>query len=132
MANALYDSGRNAFLVGSINWTTDTIKAVLVDAADYTVDLATHDFLDDVPVAARVATVTLSGKTAVGGVADAADATFLAVTGDESEAVVLYKDTGVEATSQLIAYIDTALGLPIIPSGVDILVRWDAQGIFKL
>ena len=32
---------------------------------------------------------------------------------------------GTEATSPLIAYIDTATGLPITPNGGDIIVTWD-------
>lgn len=134
MANALYDTGRNAFLTGDIDWVADTIKVVLVDAADYTVNLSTHDFLDDVPAPSRVATATLSSKTASAGVADAADTTFTAVSGDVSEALVIYKDSGVESTSQLIAYIDTATGLAVTPNGGDIVVQWDsgANKIFKL
>lgn len=99
LANALYDTGRNAFLTGDIDWVADTIKVVLVDAADYTVNLSTHDFLDDVPAGARVATATLASKSASAGVADAADVTFTAVTGDISEALVIYRDSGAEATS---------------------------------
>lgn len=134
MANALYDTGRNAFLTGDIDWVADTIKAVLVDTADYTVNLSSHDFLDDVGAPARVATGTLASKTATAGVADAADLTFSTVTGDVSEALIIYKDTGVEGTSQLIAYIDTATGLPVTPNGGDIVVQWDsgANRIFKL
>jgi hypothetical protein len=134
MANALYDAGRNAFLTGGINWTSDTIKAVLVDAADYTINLATHTSLADIPSIARVATATLASKTASAGVADAADTVFSAVTGDQSELVILYKDTGTEATSTLIAAIDTATGLPVTPSGGNITVTWDngANKIFKL
>jgi hypothetical protein len=134
MANALYDSGRNAFLTGDIDWVADTIKVVLVDAADYTVNLSTHDFLDDVTAGARVATATLASKTATAGVADAADTTFSTVSGDVSEALVIYKDSGVESTSQLIAYIDTATGLAVTPNGGDIVVQWDsgANKIFKL
>lgn len=135
MANGLYDKGRQKFLEGSIAWLTDDIKAVLVDAADYAVDLANDEFLDDIPAGARVATSpNLTGKTSTAGVADADDATFSTVAGDESEALVLYKDTGVEGTSPLIAYIDTATGLPITPSGGDIIVQWDAGAnkIFKL
>lgn len=133
MANALYDTGRNAFLTGDIDWEADTIKVVLVDAADYTVDLAAHDFLDDIPAGARVATATLANTSSDGtGVADADDAVFSTVSGDQSEALVIYKDTGVEATSQLIAYIDTATGLPITPGGGNVTVQWNASGIFKL
>jgi hypothetical protein len=58
--------------------------------------------------------------------------TFTAVTGDVSEAVILYKDTGVAATSPLIAYIDTATGLPVTPNGGDITVTVPASGWFSL
>jgi hypothetical protein len=135
MANALYDKGRQGFLDGSIDWDTQNIKVVLVDAADYTVNLATHDNLDDVAAAGRVATSgNLSGKTVTDGVADATDVTLSAVTGDPSEALILYYDSGVESTSRLIAYIDTATGLPITPNGGDITIAWDngANKIFKL
>ena len=33
--------------------------------------------------------------------------------------IVIYKDTGTEATSPLLAMIDTATGLPITPNGGD-------------
>lgn len=135
MANALYDKGREAFLTAAINWSSDNIKIVLVDAADYTVNLATHQFLSDITGVGRVATSgNLASKTVAAGVADAADVTFTAVTGDQSEAVVIYKDTGSAATSPLIAYIDTATGLPVTPNGADITVTWDngSNKIFKL
>ena len=134
MANALYDAGRNAFLQGDIDWVNDTIKAVIIDSADYAVNLSTDAFLNDIPVAARIGTAILSGQTASAGVADASDLTFNNVTGDQAEALVLYKDTGVEGTSQLIAYIDTATGLPVTPSGSDIIIEWSngSTKIFKL
>lgn len=135
MANALYDKGREGFLDGSIDWDTNTIKVVLVDTADYTVNLTSHQFLSDVPALARVATSpALTGKTVAAGVADAADVTLTAVTGDPCEALIIYQDTGVEATSRLIAYIDTATGLPVTPNGGDITIAWDngANKIFKL
>lgn len=135
MANALYDKGREAFLSGTISWSSDNIKTVLVDAADYTVNLSTHQFLSDVASGGRVATSgNLASKTVTAGVADAADVTFTAVTGDQSEALVIYKDTGSAATSPLIAYIDTATGLPVTPNGADITVTWDngSNKIFKL
>lgn len=135
MANAMYDKGREGFLDGSIDWDTDNIKVVLVDGADYTVNLSTHEFLSDIPGGARVATSgNLASKTVTAGVADAADITFSTVTGDASEILAIYKDTGSAATSRLIAYIDTATGLPVTPNGGDITVAWDngANKIFKL
>lgn len=132
MASGLYDKGREGFLDGSIDWDTDTIKCVLIDVADYTVDLAAHDFLNDVAAGARVGTPqTLASKTVVAGVADAADVVFTSVTGDPCEAIVIWKDTGDEATSRLIAYID---GISVTPNGGDVTVQWDsgANKIFKL
>lgn len=135
MANALYTKGKQNILDGNIAFDSDTIKVQLVDTADYTVNLSTDDAFDDVPVAARVGTATaLASKTITDGVFDAADTTLSAVTGDPSEALVIYKDSGVEATSWLIAYIDTATGLPVTPNGGNIIVQWDngANKIFKL
>lgn len=135
MANALYDKGREAFLTGGISWSADSIKAVLVDTGAYTPNVATHQFLSDIAAGARVATsANLGSKTVAAGVADAADSLFTAVSGPSVEAVVLYKDTGTAGTSPLIAYIDTASGLPVTPNGGDITVVWDngANKIFKL
>ena len=132
MANALYDLGRESFLKGEISWSADNIKAVLVDNADYVVNLATDQFLSDIIAGGRVATsVNFTAKTTVAGAADAADITFTAVTGDISESLVIYQDSGVEGTSRLIAYIDTATGLPVTPNGGDIQVQWSAP-IFTL
>ncbi|MGV0042007.1 hypothetical protein [Mycobacterium colombiense] len=135
MGNALYTKYREKALQGQINWLTDNIKVVLVDSASYTVNLATHEFLSDIPSGARTATsANLTGKTATGGVADADDVTFSAVTGPVSEILVIYKDTGTVSTSPLITYIDTATGLAVTPNGGDITVIWpnDAGRIFSL
>ncbi len=125
MANALFDKARQRFLEGQFNWNTDTIKAVLVDTGTYTVNLSAHEFLSDISGGARIATSgAFTGKTTTGGAADANDVTFTSVTGASIEAIVLYKDTGTDATSPLIAFIDTATGLPITPNGGDIIVTW--------
>lgn len=132
--SALYDKARQAFLDGALSWSGATVKAVLVDTADYAFSAA-HEFLSDVPSAARVATsAAFTGKTTTAGVADADDVSFGAVSGDEAEALVIYADTGNEATSRLIAYIDSATGLPITPDGGVVNVVWDdgANRIFKL
>lgn len=126
MANALYDLAKQKLLQGDIAWLTDNIKAVLVDNALYTVNLVTDEFLSDIIAGARVATSpNLTSKTSTLGVADAANVTFPSVSGAISEEVVLYVDTGVEATSSLIAIVDTATGLPVTPDGNNINVLWD-------
>ena len=112
MANTLYDPTRKRFLEGQVNWMTDTIKCILVDTGAYTPQVQTHEYLSDISSSARIAgPVTLTSKSTAGGAADAADVTFTSVTGASIEAIIIYKDTSNEATSPLIAYIDTATGL---------------------
>ena len=135
MANALYGKGREGFLGGDIDWDADTIKVIAVDTAQYTVDIDVHEFLTSVPAGARIAlSDPLTAKTKALGVADAADVVFAAVSGPDIEALVFFQDTGVEATSRLITFTDTATGLPVIPNGTDINLNFDAgvDKIFKL
>ena len=135
MANTLYDKARQRYLEGQFNWLTDDLKAILVDAGAYTVQPSTHEFLSDVAGSSRIAgPVALTSKSTAGGAADAADVTFPAVSGPSIEAIIIYKDTGTEATSPLIAYLDTATGLPITPNGGDIIITWDngTNKIFKV
>tara|TARA_Y100001951_G_C11257675_1_gene250457 strand:- start:339 stop:746 length:408 start_codon:yes stop_codon:yes gene_type:complete len=135
MANALYPKAKESFLSGDLDLPSDTIKAQLIDTGNYTYSTA-HDFLDDVGSSAKIGTAgTLGSKTVTSGVFDAADITYSSVTGATVEAIIIYKDTGNAATSNLIAYIDTASsGLPVTPNGGDITVTWDSGGnkIFAL
>lgn len=136
MASVVYPKCKEQLLQGGINLSSVNVKAVLVDTADYTYNAA-HDFLDDVPAGARVATSgNLASKTFTNGVFDAADLTLSAVTGDQSEAIIIYNDTPVtEAGKHLIAYIDTfSAGMPVTPNGGDISVTWDngANKIFAI
>ena len=135
MSNAFFSKGREAFARGDVDWVDDTIKAVLVDAADVTINTSTMDFLNDILLAARVATATLAGKSATDGVLKAGNTLFTAVTGDQLEGLVIYKDTGVESTSPLLIFFDTtAASAPIslIPNGGDITAVWNASGIATL
>lgn len=136
MASVIYPLCKQAWLGGTgPDLDTDDIRAILVDTGDYTYNAA-HDNLDDVAAASRVAvSAALGTKTVTNGVFDAADVTFSSVTGDQSEAVIIYKHTGVESTSQLIAYIDSfASGMPVTPNGGDITLAFDsgANKIFAL
>ena len=135
MANALFDSARAQILQADLD-LDDSILLVCVDHADITPLPATHDFLDDITGAGRVATSgALASKTFTAGVFDAADVTLTTVTGDPFESIVLYDNTpATEATKDLIAFIDTATGLPCTPNGGNINIVWDsgANRIFKL
>lgn len=130
MASQVYPKFFDAAAEGDIDLLVDTIKAVLVDTADYVFSNA-HDFLDDVPAGARVATGTLASITSAftGDVwtFDAVNLTLTSVTGDPSEAVIFYKDSGVEGTSALISY--NELASPVTPNGGNIELQFDASGI---
>lgn len=146
MANAIYDKGREAFMDAKLDMNTDTIKAMLVRSVAgpgaggnsvYSINTATDAFLSIIPNNAycRVQTVTLTSPTITSGIFDAADAVWTSVAaGDAIQLIVIFKDTGVEGTSQLIAAIDTGTGLPVTPNGANVTAQWDngTNKIFKL
>jgi hypothetical protein len=133
MSNAVYDKGREAFGNGGINWVSDTIKIVLLDAT-YTPNLATDQYYSQISSAVVGSPVTLGGKTNVGGVMDANDPVFSSVSGNQVVRSAIFKDTGTPTTSPLICLEDSATGLPITPNGGNINGTFDngPNKIFKL
>jgi len=136
MANALYDAGRANFLEGDLDWDANTIKFVFTDHADDTPAPSADSIRANISAgSATVATSSaLASKTTTAGVADAADSTVGSVSGDQFESINLFQSTGSVSTDLLIAYIDSATGLPCTPNGGNITVAWDsgANKIFKL
>lgn len=131
MASVIYPKAKEAFLSGSINLSSDTIRAVLIDTGTYTYNAA-HDFYNDLSGVVGTESGVFGSKTVTNGVFDAADITFSAVTGATAEAIVIFKDTGNTSTDALIAFIDSATGLPLTPNGGDAVVQWHSSGIFSL
>ena len=130
MANAVQATAKKAMLDNLL--ALGALKATIVDLADYTYN-AGHDFIDDVPAAARVATATLASVTTTAGTLDAADTTFTSVSGDQSEALVLWIDTGSEATSPYLSFWDSGVtGFPLTPVGTNVVAQWSASGIITL
>ena len=132
MTNQLYPKAKEDFLAGNLNMSSNTITVAVVDTDVYTFSSA-HEDRADVPNSAVVAEANLASKTITSGVFDADDVTFSTVTGANCEALLLYHTDvqGGNTTSRLIAYIDTATGLPILPNGGDITVRF-ASGASKI
>lgn len=125
MANQLYASGKFGLLTKLIDLSADDIRVVLVDST-YVVDLAAHDFLDDIAVGKRVAMAALSGKSvSAAGVFDASDITFVGLAGSPVHFLALCKYTGVDATSRLIAYWDQFANKPFMPTGNDLVLAWN-------
>jgi len=135
MANALYEHGRENFLLGAIAYVADDIVLMFIDEGIEVPDLANDEDLADRAGGAIIDTSgNFAGKTATSGVADANDITLATVVGAQFESIDIYMDSGVAGTSWLICNIDTATGLPCTPNGGDIIVQWDAGAdkIFKL
>ena len=125
MANALYLKAKESFLNGSINMVANTVTIALVDTGVYTFS-SSHQFRNEVSNSAIISSTTLTNKTITNGVFDADDATFSSVTGANCEALLRFQDTGIHTTSRLVAYIDSATGLPILPNGGDISVAFSS------
>lgn len=135
MANALYDTFKEDLLNKVFDMNTDTIKATLIDSADYTYSAA-HDFYGggsaDVAAGAKVAVSgALGTPTIAAGVFDTDNFTWSAVTGDVSEAVILWDDTITD--DRLVAFYDTGMtGMPVTPNGGDINFTVHGSGWFAL
>jgi hypothetical protein len=140
VSNALSDDYRNNVLgdntYTNVQLDSDTIAAMFLDNADDTWIVSNGD-LSDIASAARVpaaASCPSLGTKTIGdigvGVFDAADTTFSSLSGDQSEQLIVFKNTGTDATAVIIAGWDTATGLPLTPNGGDVTVVWNASGIF--
>lgn len=137
MANMLYDSARQDFLEGRINWIADDVRCMLIAGSQYTPNFSAHRTLADIPAPARVTNgVPLTNKSSTGGAAAAAPVTFSAVPAGSYPVtgLILYIHDAAENLSRLLIWIDTGIGFPVEPNGGDIIVVWDTgpNKIFKL
>lgn len=137
MANALYPKAKAQFLKALLDLTSAsyTIRAYSLDLAFYTYS-ASHEFLSDVAGGSRIKKSNpLTGKTVnlTTGAFDSDDPTMESVTGADIDALILYIDTGVDATSRLIMFQDTGIStVPFTPDGSDVRIIIGAGGWFTL
>lgn len=134
VANTIYPLYKQALLDGdsNIDLNDGTVKVALVDTGTYTYSDA-HDFLND--LSGTIGTAgTIANTTVTNGLFDGDDATITGVPASQTgEALVIYIDTGSSATSRLVAYLDTGMpAMPITTTGVNVLITWNASGIFQL
>jgi hypothetical protein len=138
LANAIYPKYKEALITGASDSDLDGsgttgVFAALVDTGTYTYSAA-HEFYSSLSGIVGTDQEIGATKTYTNGVFDGADVTYTAVSGSSVEAIVLYrKNAGANTTWRLIAYIDTGVtGLPLTPNGGNIVITWNASGIFSL
>lgn len=129
MANGFYAYGMQSFSQGGVVWLSaggSAIRTALVDTADYTVDLAAHNRVDDITagIEERSGNMTLVDG-AVDGIVDASDVTLTGTTGDTCEGILVYKFDTNDASSIPLFWWDSATGLPVTLGG-DVTIVWDS------
>lgn len=140
MPNFVYDKAREKFLNGELSWGVgsggDIFKAVLL-TKDYTPNKSTHTNFTHVPTNSRIAiSGALVNKGVSAGVASANPITFTNATlGRVIRSILIIKQSAgaTDAQTDLIAYIDTAIGittgLPISISTVTIDWELDPSSV---
>lgn len=128
--NSFYANALTLFATAQIDWVTDATKLVLVKTGGapgvlYTPNLGTDTSLADVPLGSRIATsAAMTGKAGARGLLTADDVVFPFLVGPTVGALVVYKDTGIEATSPLILLFENAQNLPFVPYNNELTVQF--------
>lgn len=138
MANAVYPKYKESVLKeadannGLDGTTTAAPYVALVDTGTYTYS-SSHQFYSS--LSGIVGTdQAITTPTVTNGTFDGDDVTFTAVSGATVEALVIYRhNAGANTTWRLVIYEDTSVtGLPVTPNGGNIVVTWNASGIFTI
>lgn len=149
MANQLYDIARKKFAEGDINWTTDSIKMLLIsETGNYSFDAGHTTALGTISASARnygagtdptpaayLEGIPMDGRlVSTNGACRCENITFETIGAENNDsrikAVVIFR----ESDDTPIAYLDSATGLPITPNGGAIIVVPDGgtNGLFRL
>lgn len=127
MANFIYGKAKQAMLSGDIDLGSTNLKVAFIKTGLYTPNQNTHEFLSDIPTAAKVyRSSALQNVSNTLGVLDADDINIV-YDGSSFEAIALYQYGTSDSDSRLIAFIDTSEGLPF-PGTLDassLLLLWN-------
>lgn len=126
MANFIYGKAKQSLLNGEFNISSDSLKVLLVTES-YVPNQNTDQFVSNISGSyIEQRTSSLTNVTNILGVIDADDVTVAQYSGLAFKALVIYKDSGTDSTSRLLAYIDTATGIPFlgINATTDITINW--------
>lgn len=139
----VYGNAAKHIQAGDINWTSDTIKAALVTSS-YTPNQGTDEFwttpkTNEIAGSGGYTTrgSTLGTKSVTYDSATrearyiAANISYSALTPSAAfRYLVVFKDTGTDGTSILLAYID--FGADQNPAGLPFAVQWATTGVFYM
>jgi hypothetical protein len=139
MADVVYNSFKEKVMKGQIDLVDDTIRVALVDSS-YTPDKDAHEDYADLSGEVSGTGYSAGGKSLANktvtkdvtdneGVFDADDITWSSSTITARGAVV-YKDSGTDTSSWLIAYFD--FGSSKSSSSGDFTVQWGSEGIVNI
>ena len=128
MASQLYAQGA-AHILGKTTQAdldSDALKILFYSGA-YN---AAHEFVSDLTGGSIVArSATLTGVTITAGVVTASNIVVASVSGSAFTHIILYKDTGTDSTSVLIAIFDIS---SFTPTGANVSVVWNTSGLFSI
>ena len=139
MANAVYPKFKQSLLTEadankSLDQTSTSapFASLVTTSGGYTYSAA-HQFYSSLTNVVGT-DVAITTPTVVNGLFDGDDCTFTAVSGTVIGAIVIYrKNSGANTTWRLVLYEDTSVtGLPVTPNGGNIVITWNASGIFQL
>lgn len=136
MANVIYNKYKEALMSASadVSLVSSNVVISLIDS-NYTVFSSDDEFYSDLLDVGSgiVAETSLSNTSVTDGVLKADDVLFTSVSGAQSEALLIWINTGDANTARLVAWMDTDIdGLPITPDGSNVDITWSTSGIFKL
>lgn len=132
MANQVFTPAKQDILTANLDLGTVQLAAMLIDSASYVVNQA-HQYVSDIPAAAVVASANILNAAVADGSVTADNVLLDNVpAGPACEAIVIYENTGVDATSRLVTYIDTGTGLPVTPDGTDLVVTFPSRVVMAL
>lgn len=140
MADAFYEEFRNGILGGGTHAQPDMngndIRVALRDEGVTAINLATQIDAADVRtswVGTDTALASLTVGSSATGAFDHADETYPTLSGATVESLDYFDyQTAVDATSPLIANLDSWTGLPLTPNGGDVILAPHANGVFQI
>ena|SRR5215813_2459876 len=141
MANAVYPLWKQSCMTEADanksldqSGATNACYAALVNVSGGYTYSSAHQFYSSVVGFVQGTPQQITTPTVANGVFAGDSVTYTSVTGAVIGAIVIYRqNSGANSTWRLVLYLDTAIAsFPLTPGGGNIIVAWNASGIFAL